>query len=56
MSECSGKQNWECVHAEKGRGAVREAPSWTEDALHKQLDKHGWGDGGERAAQLRPSL
>lgn len=28
------------MHRENGRGAAVEAPSWTVDALHKQLDKH----------------
>ena len=38
---------WKCVRAQKGRGGGPDAPSWTEDALHKPLDKHrGAKDGG----------
>lgn len=47
VSECSGKQMWKCVRAQKGRGGGPDTPSWTEDALHKPLDKHrGPKDGG----------
>ena len=53
---------WKCVRAQKGRGGGPDAPSWTEDALHKPLDKHrGAKDGGglsgaEVDAWLRLSL
>ena len=53
---------WKCVRAQNGGGGGPDVPSWTEDALHKQLDKHrGAKDGGglsdaEVAARLRLSL